>query len=82
MNCLRTLSALVLSLTLIAGPTAAGAAEATSAPEKTPVESVTSPGAAREGGSLDRFTAVAAVVSIIVTGVAGVYLYGLIRKGL
>lgn len=36
----------------------------------------------QERTGLDKFTAVAAIASIVIVGVAGVYIYRLIKKGL
>ena len=79
MRYLRPLAALALSTMLLLGP-AALAAEPTPKPAAT-AETGSTP-QSREGGPLDRFTAVAAIVGIAAVGVAGVYVYGLIRKGL
>lgn len=37
---------------------------------------------AREGGTLDRITGIAAIAAIVLVAVAGIYIYRLIRKGL
>jgi hypothetical protein len=81
MDYLVALSALALTLNLMAGPTGALDMQPDPGSEDQPAE-VRTPAARREGDTLDRFTAVAAVVSIVLVGVAGVYVYARIRKGL
>ncbi|MGQ0679916.1 MAG: hypothetical protein ACT4OM_09750 [Actinomycetota bacterium] len=63
---------LVLALSAFASANAQSPAEP-GAPEQ---------GVHREPSAFDRFTAVAAVISIGVVGVAGIYVYRMIRKGL
>ena len=81
MHYLVALPALVLTLNLLAGPTGAVSTQPAPASEDQPAE-VRTPAPRREGDTLDRFTAVAAIVSIVLVGVAGVYVYARIRKGL
>jgi hypothetical protein len=81
MNCVRALPALALTIVLVSGCAPASAAQPDAASRDQPGE-VKTPMPSREGDALDRFTAVAAVVSIVLVAVAGVYVYGRIRKGL
>jgi hypothetical protein len=79
----KTFAAAALCLALLGGLTAVHAAgtvrsaSESQVPARTPT---TVP--SREGGTLDKFTGAAAVLSILIVGVAGVYIYRLIRKGL
>ncbi|MEX2551654.1 MAG: hypothetical protein WD627_01435 [Actinomycetota bacterium] len=80
MRSLKTLAVVtIICLSPLAASTLARAGEtpAQSEPART---TTTLP--SRGGDTLDRFTSVAAVVSILIVGVAGVYIYRLIRKGL
>jgi hypothetical protein len=81
MNYLVALPALVLTLNLLVGPTVALGTQPAPGSENQPAE-VRTPAPRREGDTLDRVTAVAAIVSIVLVGVAGVYVYARIRKGL
>ena len=80
MRYLKTLAVVAIiclsPLTASAAVYAAGGGSSQSEPART----TTVP--SREGNTLDRFTAIAAVASILIVAVAGVYLYILIRKGL
>ena len=79
MNLLRLLLVIMLSSTVAFGPSSAAAAAPSPGPS---AGEAGSPVPSREGDALDRFTSVAAVVGIVLVGAAGLYIYGLIRKGL
>jgi hypothetical protein len=79
----KTFATAALCLALLGGLTAVHAAATVGSASETQVPArppTTAP--SREGGTLDKFTGVAAVLSILIVGVAGVYIYRLIRKGL
>lgn len=80
MRSLKTLAVVaIICLSPLAASTFARAGETPSQSE--PARTTTTL-PSREGDTLDRFTSVAAVASILIVGVAGVYIYRLIRKGL
>jgi hypothetical protein len=79
----KSLAALALCLFMLGSSSAAHAGEAVGRAYASQVDSAPSTTVpSREGSTLDRITGVAAVLSILIVGVAGVYIYRLIRKGL
>jgi len=81
MRSLKTLAVVaIICLFPLAASTFARAVETPTSQSEPARTTTTLP--SREGDALDRFTSVAAVASILIVGVAGVYIYRLIRKGL
>jgi hypothetical protein len=79
----KSLAALALCLFMLGSSSASqagGTVRRASASQVDTAPSTTAP--SREGSTLDRITGVAAVLSILIVGAAGVYIYRLIRKGL